>query len=135
MDDLDATSDDLRQFYPSGYRPKSAKGKKLRKKSARRRAVSDAPDIIPSQLMPISVNGLNNIRIKKKHKKSKKYQSQTPVIKSNGSYNFENNHDPFGVNKKLKKKNKLKIKKSSMTPKVSLSTSVEGPIFYSFLRK
>jgi len=121
---------------PSGVKPKDIKTTKSRKKAQRRRATSDAPRIGVSRSMLIELDGLDrlgpiddNVRIKKKTKKSKKFQSQTPGTKQFGVYNIENNDDPFGQKKKLKKKGKSK--KGSMTPKVSLSTNVEATIFSS----
>eukprot|EP01083_Nonionella_stella_P276979 941606_1 len=108
---------------PSNYSPKI--NIKSKRKNSRRRATSDAQ--LKPDLSTLAINfdtkskskSKSKSKTKPKTKKCKKYISQTPGHDYTGL--SINNSDPFNINKTIKKSNK----KSSMTPKVSLSTSIE----------
>ena len=106
----------------NGGRKKKGKGKKG---GARRRAGSDANTMGLKYQSPSSPISLKvNLSATKPKGKKKKFQSQTPQKDYIGDLNMDDD-DPFGVKKKKKKK------KSSVTPKVSLSTTIDGPLFSS----
>eukprot|EP01084_Bolivina_argentea_P055608 101918_1 len=122
---------------PSGYKPRLEDKikRKNKKRKGRRRAnsdihgdpitlkvdIKDPIDIDTKPKRPMSTT------IRKK-KKKKKYQSQTPVNDYVGL--MMDDDDPFNV-RKPKRKTKSKAKKQSMTPIVSLTSTIDDSVYSS----